>query len=403
MDIKTLIGCILISNLLCTALMMAYSAQHHDKSTQVFISGRWLQLAGYLLVGMTQQLNAYASMMGGNVLLLAGCGAEAIALLMLLDKWNRSKQRFYYTLIAVTILVYVATFIAGAPPYIRIVEISVFVCLICAYPIFLLASRQGHSPLRKLMAAIYFAALSVHIARVLDIFIQAAPITVFTPTFVQIATFICMLVATVGGGCGFVLLAKEKADNELIWVATHDGLTGALNRSSFFDLADRDLSRIQQSGGQAALMIIDLDHFKKINDTFGHAEGDTFLKKFSEIAMRKLRTQDLFARHGGEEFAIFMPHTNAPQAMESAEQLRKTVEIECADKNLTISIGISCFYQESTIDILLMEADLALYEAKRGGRNRVVLFGALDSSPSTANWLGATEKQGLDLSPVQGA
>ena len=158
---------------------------------------------------------------------------------------------------------------------------------------------------------------------------------------------------------------------------TTDHLTGVSNRAHFFEVAEREAARCRSNGVPAALIMLDIDHFKNVNDTFGHAAGDQALKVISEACRNALRPQDTLARLGGEEFIILLPSTNLRQAGEVAERLRgiiASLEIVTPSKVLTVTASFGCsILDDKTMDIavVLAASDRALYAAKRAGRNRV--------------------------------
>lgn len=160
-------------------------------------------------------------------------------------------------------------------------------------------------------------------------------------------------------------------------LATLDGLTGAYNRLYFQDNLQIEFRKALEGNYSLSLLMFDIDHFKRINDTHGHLYGDLVLKSIAAFIKKKLRREDIFARFGGEEFVILMPHTTLEQVVEKAEDLRKGIgSLIISDKmisaSVTISIGVSSFPEMADNQIsLLKSADDALYEAKRQGRNRV--------------------------------
>ncbi len=162
-------------------------------------------------------------------------------------------------------------------------------------------------------------------------------------------------------------------------LATLDGLTGAYNRLYFQDNFQIQHKNAQEKGYDLSLIIFDIDHFKKFNDTYGHMFGDLVLKTISAYIMSKLRKEDIFARYGGEEFVIVMPHTNLEQAAEKAEDFRAGIaQLNITDRiisaSVTVSIGVSSFPAvASKPSELIKTADDALYEAKHSGRNRVCM------------------------------
>jgi two-component system cell cycle response regulator len=166
---------------------------------------------------------------------------------------------------------------------------------------------------------------------------------------------------------------------ESVSMAVVDSLTRLYNRH-YLDTHLKNLVRQAGEQGRAlSLMIMDMDHFKSVNDTYGHDVGDEVLKQLSGIIMNTIRSADLAARYGGEEFVILMPETDAARAFEAAERLRRNVEIHGfavnhADSPIkkTVSIGYATMNTNDTPESLLKRADVALYEAKNSGRNKVM-------------------------------
>lgn len=170
---------------------------------------------------------------------------------------------------------------------------------------------------------------------------------------------------------------RKKAEAELLHIANTDFLTGVANRRRFLEELDTELSRSNRTGRPAVLLMVDIDHFKNINDTYGHAGGDAVLKHFTELSVGNLRRADRFGRLGGEEFAFLLPETDISRAWQFADRFRCLVADTPARSSkgpvaFTISIGLAdCSAADSTVDSILAHADTALYLAKEAGRNRV--------------------------------
>ncbi|HEY0835508.1 MAG TPA: diguanylate cyclase [Azospirillum sp.] len=171
---------------------------------------------------------------------------------------------------------------------------------------------------------------------------------------------------------------RKRFENELRHLATTDPLTGLANRREFLAAAERELVRVRRYDRPAAVLMVDIDHFKRINDTHGHAAGDEALRRVAAICRDLLRESDLIGRLGGEEFGILLPETDVAAAREAAERLRAALagaDIRRPDggaMRLTASIGIAaCTATDSSIGQALSRADDALYHAKGQGRNRV--------------------------------
>lgn len=182
-----------------------------------------------------------------------------------------------------------------------------------------------------------------------------------------------------------VLLVNFRLAERLRAQAVRDPLTGALNRRGFEDRSSRLMALSAQLGQSVTVLVLDIDHFKSVNDQHGHHVGDLVLKALSALAHRAKRETDLFARLGGEEFCLVLPGTDVPGARVFAERLRhsfETLEIDTGRSFLrcTMSIGVAyasaAMLQDHQVDLvdLLHQADEALYEAKRAGRNRLRFY-----------------------------
>jgi diguanylate cyclase (GGDEF)-like protein len=171
----------------------------------------------------------------------------------------------------------------------------------------------------------------------------------------------------------YLELALEKQ-------AHFDFLTGLCNRRYFLEKAEAELSRSQRYESELSILMIDVDHFKRINDTYGHKSGDVVLQKIASIFQSTLRDVDIVGRMGGEEFAVLLPETRIDEALDVAERLRveiaeASIQVDYASIiRFTVSIGITTkVSRNEQLDDLLLFADTALYEAKNTGRNRVIL------------------------------
>ena len=180
---------------------------------------------------------------------------------------------------------------------------------------------------------------------------------------------------------GFMLMIFHRLSSELHELAIRDPLTSAYNRRNLEVEAPRIISLCTRNKAPLSVMMIDMDHFKAINDQYGHVAGDLVLKNFAEIVRKTIRTHDYFVRYGGEEFCILLPATKEEQAKMLAERLRTqfaefSIQCEKGHINCTASIGVAEAPSiRFDLPSLLSNADQALYEAKHSGRNRVVAFG----------------------------
>jgi diguanylate cyclase (GGDEF)-like protein len=171
---------------------------------------------------------------------------------------------------------------------------------------------------------------------------------------------------------------RIKAEQGLVELASLDPLTGIYNRRAFYELAEKELIRKQRYGNSITLLMMDIDHFKRVNDSYGHLAGDHVLIAFAALCQRSLRSFDLVARYGGEEFIVFLPRTDLQNGISIAERLRKALaqtefDFEGIAISITISIGVVNLDagESATLPELIDRADQALYHAKQIGRNQV--------------------------------
>lgn len=194
----------------------------------------------------------------------------------------------------------------------------------------------------------------------------------------NVVEHICILVEDATDVCHYQQQLQKTLD-ELAVMSRIDGLTQIYNRKHWEDSLEQEYAKARRHNKDLTLIMFDLDHFKVLNDTYGHQGGDKVLVDVSKNVKALLRLEDVFGRYGGEEFAIVLPETNEQGAMELAERICKTLEktpLEYQDKliNISVSLGVSSLnMNDSNYEDLITNADLALYQAKAQGRNQVCL------------------------------
>lgn len=222
---------------------------------------------------------------------------------------------------------------------------------------FVMAVLVGHSLILALRA------LSL-VGSSQTLMLQPSPIqTLYVTSF-----SVCMLLLTLG----LVLLVAERLRLEYEHLATHDTVTGALSRHAIMHLCEQALARSHRHGHPLTVMMLDLDHFKQVNDQHGHQAGDRVLADFVQRVQQQLRATDSLGRYGGEEFMVLLPDTPAADAHIVAERIRTSRPLDPQLPPCTVSIGLAACQPGNgdTVDQLLGRADDALYTAKRQGRNR---------------------------------
>lgn len=167
---------------------------------------------------------------------------------------------------------------------------------------------------------------------------------------------------------------RNRQNLQLLQLSTRDGLTNVLNRRSLDAKLNEFVQQVNRQPAEAALVLLDLDNFKKINDEQGHAVGDEVLQRIANTIQQRIRVTDSLYRYGGDEFVVFAADTNIEQVLGLAEDLRSRVESTEAmeGSQLSISLGVASFEADNSVSDWLLAADTALLNAKRGGRNQVV-------------------------------
>lgn len=236
--------------------------------------------------------------------------------------------------------------------------------------------RRGHGFAARFTAGVLTVQVLVLLLRGVSTFWLDGPDTDrFSPSSMQslyLATFsFSVLLVSVG----VLLMASERLRSEFEHLANHDSLTGALARRAVLQDAVQEFGRWQRYGHGFALLMVDVDRFKQINDGHGHAVGDRVLVQVVEGLAHALRTVDRLGRYGGEEFLVLLPETGMQEACMVAERMRVAVAQRpgtLAVPACTVSIGVACVQRgDAGLDAVLARADAALYQAKHGGRDRV--------------------------------
>jgi diguanylate cyclase (GGDEF)-like protein len=236
----------------------------------------------------------------------------------------------------------------------------------------------GHALISaRLTAAVCLGQSLLHLGQAGALIAGVSLESVFQQSVFNQIVFLVGFVTSIMLAFGLIVMTTERLQTDLRRQATVDPLTQLFNRRAFFEAAERALKRTRIGEQQITLVLLDLDHFKAINDTYGHSFGDQVLVQFAETLRGNLRPQDILARFGGEEFVCLLPETGLRAGVGLAERLRLAVEAASTGRDgpgYTVSIGVA-EDSDTNLDGLIHKADTALYQAKRDGRNRVVALG----------------------------
>jgi diguanylate cyclase (GGDEF)-like protein len=243
---------------------------------------------------------------------------------------------------------------------------------------------QVHSPLgaraRPILVISYSVAAAAFVLRGIGATFVAEPLRSFNEPFGFAAvTMIGVFGAAIASTLAFLLMHKDRAEAEAARLATMDPLTGAYNRRTFHEIAEREIARARRAGQPLSMIMMDIDHFRAVNEQHGHRVGDEVLQRFADLVRSALRKEDLLVRFGGEEFLVLLPEVPGPGAVVVAGRIRRAiasepVQVAGLTLPLTVSLGVAARMDEGpeSLEQLLDRADSALALAKERGRNRVV-------------------------------
>ncbi len=269
---------------------------------------------------------------------------------------------------------------ANQVPNDSLVDLVIGLQVLVTAVVLLGSSEQSTKWPRALMSGFFFAFAPVELLRAFVAFVLHQNPDV-SPQGLGITSSVAYVVSISILPLAFLWMINSRVEADLVQQNMRDPLTHVLNRRGLRQALDREMSRHTEPETTLTLAMLDLDHFKQLNDTYGHASGDAVLIGLAELLRELLRETDTLARIGGEEFVLLLPHTGEAEAMVLLERLRHEMESYTeADENgvihVTASFGATCMNGDSfsSASDLLRQADLALYRAKQQGRNRVCCF-----------------------------
>lgn len=342
--------------------------------------GAWAFFIGFGVFGLRPLAPGWVALLFGNALLITGLGFFASAIYR--HTLNRDLPTWHRWLFVVPGLAVLAVLDVGTPLRAGALSAAMALLLLPATRVALRHGWHGEQSFRVvavmlLLACIALGARAGHAAwwqlqRV-------APAHDFG--FVSGAVFALAFMAVLAAGFGFVLASFERVASQMRELASVDGLTGCFNHNTTVSLLAHSLERGRREAAPVSFVMLDLDHFKLVNDRHGHAVGDTVLRAVAACVRERLRSSDVLGRLGGEEFGLVLPATGEPGARHLADQVRLAVEaLELRGDGgtplrVTLSAGVAVAEPErgDTVETLMHLADKALYQAKQKGRNRVVV------------------------------
>lgn len=355
-------------------------------SMRLWILGTILQPTAWVLYGMRNSIPDLLSMVIANALLSIAFAKQIQAVRSFVGR-PANHALIYAPVVAITLLEILFTYATPSMRW-RTVTVSAVFCaqMVCAV-VALLDWGQPRRRSQMLTAAAFVTLAAVLVVRVVYEGLSSGTLTsAFAPTPMQTTVFAFAAFFPTVATLGFVLMCSDRLHQELERQATMDSLTGISNRRTLGELAAHAIAAAHRHKRSLALLLVDADHFKRVNDVYGHEAGDEALQLISATLHCELRGEDLLGRLGGEEFVVVLPDADETAARASAERLRHAVEAaEFSAQHrripLSISVGVAVIDDGDDFASLLRRADQAMYAAKRAGRNCVVGPAELGTRP----------------------
>ena len=382
LDARTLVVVAFTSSILMAAMLWVVFAGRFRDGLARWTQSLWVQALAWLLIALRGAIPDLVSVAAANALVVLGWSLQLAAVLEFQRRrvpsivvWAPAAIVFALFLLLIDDLR--LRFIVGGPLY------GAF-CIVIAGAAF---THRPTSGLRaySLFASGYLAAAAVLFYRGLGALVEPQAYAAAPPPYShQGVVYFVACVLVVSSSLAYLLMHRERADEETRRLAITDPLTGVFNRRTFIELAERELARSRRDSTSLSLMILDLDHFKQVNDTYGHLVGDEVLVAFTGLIKERARRADLVVRYGGEEFCVLLPATSLPAAVALAERIRAATVATALARHpmkITVSVGVTAYSggPRVALETLLARADEALYRAKHEGRNRVVALPLAES------------------------
>lgn len=381
-DVRTCLVLLLVSNSVSLFLLLFPLArrQKNMSGERILALSKVVQSLAWLAFLYNSILPDYISIHIAGLALYSGLALEAIAISTV--QRGEIESRYYeYIIYTSAILAVIWLFPMGGVSLLWKVTVSsslvsVYFSIVCIRLMF----REEVFPLTRIFAFVYFinaTLLFIRSSRINEI----DHVNVYSSVDVYDMSFLVLFAASQLGVFGFILIKKEEAENVIATQAMTDSLTGIYNRKSFEDRSMEHISIARRKKLPCALVLYDIDHFKRINDNYGHPTGDQVIISFARILKNTVRHYDCVGRCGGEEFGVFLVDIPLEEALKVAERIRIRAERDCITGleqiQYTVSGGMTHFVPEDDAPSVFIghyeSSDIALYSAKRNGRNQVFL------------------------------
>lgn len=367
----------------CTSLLLvlSYRAVGNNELKNVlgkyFIIAKIMLIIGWPLMAERGTVPDILSVNLGNTLVMIGKFFSVSSMLYTMDVLSKRPYRLVRAVTIFSVLLFNVVEFIYPSASLRVAVASFCMFFIALVPALRMITAKRKDNFHRMIGVIYVVASLPFVPRGVLAALNVEQ-NLFTTSAVQSLTFVGLITISVITTPSLLLFMREKRDEHVESLASTDCLTHLLNRHGFVEMGGRMFSRHQIDETMFAVILFDLDHFKRVNDTYGHSFGDVVLERFAEIVQNNLRTEDLGCRYGGEEFVVCITSQDmlSPQAIAKRimKELEESTFEQCPELTITTSVGIAKGIpgKEETLLSYIERADAALYRAKNAGRNCIV-------------------------------
>ncbi|MDR3343772.1 MAG: GGDEF domain-containing protein [Treponema sp.] len=380
-DIKTMIIVLCWGNV--TSVILVYFYEIFNKNTidkklsRYFLAAKLFQGFAFFLLLFRDKIADILSVNMGNTALIIGFYFESVAIFILIHEEKKILKYLTGIISLVSIMVFNILELHYSIPSLRVIIASLCILIVLFIPSLDMLLSKNSNKLKRVIG-IYYSTLLLFLLPRAMIFIDY-DFDLFSRFLSQQIVFLAAVLLMIFNLPAYLLLMKENTEIFLKHMATTDALTGISNRQNFLDTATIFFNSCKYTQNCIAVLFLDIDHFKNINDTYGHSFGDDVLKRLADAIRQSLRQDDLFCRYGGEEFLVFILSNNLSSTTMVAQRIMDEVRAisftQYPEFAFTVSIGIALGIpqDQETIANYIDKADSALYEAKNTGRNKIVV------------------------------
>ncbi len=382
-DINSLFPTLFWGNAISLVFLIIYRQRSRllkeQHLTLFLIIARLCHMIYYLVASGRDILPDWLSVNIGNTLLLVGFFFEAQAILRVINESSPFTDRLLRVILIITIIIFNAVEFIFPLGGIRITTASIGVVAIMALPVFRMLVSRDSSAFTKSTAMLYCIFLLLLLGRAVY-GLQNQNAGILASNILHSVTFLTQLLQLIISLPAYALILKNYADEALLLMATTDRVTGATNRHAFLEAAAAIYRNCKRYRIPFAVLFLDIDYFKRVNDSYGHAFGDTVLARLASIIDKCLRESDLSCRYGGEEFVVLLSRSDKETAERVAQRIMDEVNQAHFEEHpklkFTVSIGVASGLSllDRGFEAAIQSADEAMYRAKRAGRGRIEVF-----------------------------